>query len=179
MLKAMSAHELEAAALLPRGAARLAGRAIAHAAVALGAVVAIVVAVIAGTGWLYLLRHTRALAAGPRFRGALPLQQLAGGSAQPLPRMAAAWLPAGIALGMSLGWITGLQRWARAAIAAVGAVVLPPAASVFSDAVAQNEPFAAHIRSGALRSGVWLSIALLTAGALAAPPWRLPRGDAP
>src|SRR3954452_18191429 len=111
MLKAMSGPDLEAAALLPRGAARLAGRAIAHAAVALGAIVAIVVAMVDGTGWLYLLRHTSALAAGTRFPGLLPLQQFAGGRAQPLPRLASAWLRAGSAVGMSVGWITGWRRW--------------------------------------------------------------------
>jgi hypothetical protein len=154
-------------------------RAFVFAAAVLGTIVAVTAAVVAGTGWLYLMRHTSVLAVGPSFRGALPLQQLAGGSAQPLGRMAAAWIPAGLALGMSLAWITGLPRWARAAIAALGAIVLLPPASVVSDAIAQNEPLASHIRGGATRPGVWLAIALLVAGVLAAPPWRTRGGDAP
>jgi hypothetical protein len=172
----MSAHELRAAAPVPRDFGRLAVRALAYAAATLGTIVAVVVAVFAGTGWLYLMRHTRWLAVGPRFPGALPLQQLAGGSAQPLGRMLAAWLPAGLALGMALAWLTRLPRWARALIAALGGILLLPSASVVSDAVAQNESIASHIRGGATRPGVWLAVALLTAGVLAAPPWRLARG---
>lgn len=154
-------------------------RAVLFAAAVLGTIAAIAAAVVAGTGWLYLIRHTRVLAFGPRFGGALPLQQLAGGSAQPLGRMLAAWLPAGLALGLSLAWITRLPRWARAAVAVLGATVLLSTGSVVSDAIAQNEPLASHIRSGLARPGVWLSIALVGVGVLAAPPWRLRRGDAP
>src|SRR4051794_5622523 len=77
---------------LSRGAGTRVLRALAFAAAVLGTIVAVVGAVVAGTGWLYLLRHTSVLAVGPSFRGALPLQQLAGGSAQPLGRMAAAWI---------------------------------------------------------------------------------------
>ena len=55
--------------------------ALVRGASALGALGAMLVAVAAGTGWLYLLRELHVLTLGPRLGGALPLQQLAGGDA--------------------------------------------------------------------------------------------------
>jgi hypothetical protein len=52
---------------------------------AIGVVIA-AIAVIAGVGWLYLLRDAGLLGVGPRVRDALPLQQLAGDDGQPLLR---------------------------------------------------------------------------------------------
>ena len=63
---------------------------------ALGWVLA-VVAIAAGIGWLYVLEKAHVLGLGPRMSGALPLEELASRGAQPLTRMAAAWIPAGIA----------------------------------------------------------------------------------
>src|SRR5436190_24149657 len=79
-----------------------------------GAVVAVVLAAVAGgIGWLYALRHVGLLKAGPRLADALPLQRLAGGAAQPLARVVAAWLPAGLAAGVGVGLVSRLRRPGR------------------------------------------------------------------
>jgi hypothetical protein len=139
------------------------------------ACLAVIVTVVAGTGWLYLLRRTHDLAFGPTFQGALPLQQLAGGDAQPLPRMVVAWLPAGLALGVVLGVGTRMARPTRAALAAVGSAILLVASAALSDAIAQNDPVKAHISSALSTSGTWLAVALIVAGVLIAPPWSVRR----
>jgi hypothetical protein len=155
----------------PRAGGRLALRGLLHAAAAVAACVAVIVAVVTGTGWLYLLRGVHGLAFGPHFQGALPLQQLAGGDTQPLGRMVAAWLPTGLALGMALTVLTRIPRWARATIAAVGAAILLLAAAAVSDAVAQNDAVRAHVSATFGYGGVWLSVALVALGVLVAPPW--------
>ncbi len=118
---------------------------------------ALLVAVAAGTGWLYLLRELHVLTLGPRLGGALPLQQLAGGDAQPLIRMTAAWLPAGVAAGIALGraYAAAARRpgaWS-AGLASLALLVL---GSAVSDSIAQNDARAgAHLRrrSRTARSG--------------------------
>jgi hypothetical protein len=125
----------------------------------------VVLAVVAGVGWLYILRDARALAVGPLLDGALPLQQLAGGSAQPLLRMAVAWLPGGLAAGLALR-LTGARRVVRlVGLAVVAAVVLIPTGAV-SDAIAVNEPVASHVVPALTRSGTWAAVALFVIGAL-------------
>jgi hypothetical protein len=135
----------------------------------IAACAAVIVAVAAGTGWLYLLRHVHGLAAGPRLRGALPLQQLAGGDAQPLARMVVAWLPTGLALGLSLTALTRLPRFGRTVVATLGAAVLLVASATVSDAVAQNERVQAHLSGALSLGGVWMAVALLALGVAAAP----------
>jgi hypothetical protein len=148
-----------------------------HTSAALISCVALIAAVVAGTGWLYLLRDLHGLAFGPAFSGALPLQQLAGGDAQPLGRMVVAWLPTGLALGVVLGAATRMSRPLRATLAAVGSAVLLLFASAVSDAVAQNDTVRQHISGSLSRSGIWLAVALLTLGVLISPPWAR-RGEA-
>jgi hypothetical protein len=103
--------------------------------------------------------------------GALPLQQLAGGDAQPLLRMVVSWLPAGIAVGVALGALTRLSRPARAAIAAVVSALLLLAASAVSDSIAQNDAVHRHVSAAFSRQAIWLAVALLAIGALIAPRW--------
>src|SRR5205085_604507 len=79
-----------------------------------------VVATAAGVGWLYLLFQWGALDAGPHVSGALPLQQLAGNEAQPLLRVAVAWLPAGVAAGAALTALTRMGWVARGAEVGLG-----------------------------------------------------------
>jgi hypothetical protein len=129
-----------------------------------------VVAVAAGTGWVYVLRGLRVLSSGPRLQGALPLEQLAGASAQPFVRMLVAWLPAGLVAGLVLAALTRLSRPLRAAAIAIPSAVLLLAASAASDAIAQNESFSQHVGPAFSRGGVWLAVALLAAGSLIAPP---------
>lgn len=130
-----------------------------------------VLAVVAGTGWLYLLRSTTALAIGPRVAGALPLQQLAGQDAQPLLRVAIAWLVSGFAAGVLMGRLTRLSRSTGAALAAAVAAVLLVLAGAASDAVAVSEPVLDHLAPQLQHPGLWVESGLFAAGALIAP-WR-------
>src|SRR4051794_36094664 len=148
-------------------------RGLVRAIAGIAACAAVVVAVAAGTGWLYLLRDVHGLGAGPRLQGALPLQQLAGGDAQPLARMIVAWLPAGLALGLALRALTRLPRWGRTAFAAFGAAVLLLANAAVSDAIAQNERVGAHLSGAFSLPGVWMAVALVALGVAAGP--RSPR----
>jgi hypothetical protein len=132
------------------------------------AALVVVAASAAGVGWLYLLFQAGALAAGPRLAGALPLQQLAGNDAQPLLRVAVAWLPAGLAAGAALGVLTRLRRVARAlTVGLVGAIVLVAAGAV-SDAIALNERVLPHLGSQLGRDGTWVAVGLLVIGSLPA-----------
>jgi hypothetical protein len=134
-----------------------------------------VLAVVAGTGWLYLLRGTTALALGPRVAGALPLQQLAGQDAQPLLRVATAWLASGFAAGVMMARLTGLARGAGTALAAALAALLLVVAGAASDAVAVSEPVVQHLAPQLQRPGVWVASGLLAVGVLIAPwRWRSP-----
>ena len=73
----------------------------------LAAVPVVGVASIAGVGWTYVLRQDGLLGAGPKVSDALPLLQLAGADAQPLTRVAVAWLLAGLMSGLAM------YRWRR------------------------------------------------------------------
>ena len=55
----------------------------------------VLVGLLAGYGWLYVLRGLGWLGAGPAVGDALPLLQLAGFDGQPLLRVVVAWLLAG------------------------------------------------------------------------------------
>jgi hypothetical protein len=119
-------------------------------------------ATLAAVGWLYLLRHAQALAAGPRLSGALPLQRLAGGDPQPLARFLAAWLPAGVLAGVAAAWLApSLAPAARASV--VGAVALGTlwAAGALSDAVTANETFGAHVWGQAGHGATWAAAGVL------------------
>src|SRR2546421_923768 len=74
---------------------------------AVGAWLAAVCAVVAGVGWLYLLNRAHAIDLGPNAKGALPLEELARRGAQPVGRMAVAWVPAGVAATLALMWVGG------------------------------------------------------------------------
>src|SRR4051812_25654475 len=92
------------------------------AAAAAAVALSVLVATLAAFGWLYVLRRSGAIAAGPELPDALPLQRLAGGAAQPLSRVVLAWLPAGVVAGLALKW-TGLGR--RGGLAGVAAPPRP------------------------------------------------------
>lgn len=115
---------------------------------------------------------------GPRVRGALPLQQLAGTDAQPLARLLVAWLPAGALSAAILSRARPLSRAARAAAVALMAfAVLVPAGAV-SDAVAISDPIATHLDAQLSRAGTLVAVALMGAGALLSP-WRRARAARP
>jgi hypothetical protein len=132
-----------------------------------------VVAVTAGgVGWLYLLFQAGALPAGPRVDGALPLQQLAGNDAQPLARLAVAWLPAGLGAGVALAGLTALGRPARSLVVAAIASILLVAAGAVSDAIALNDRVVPQLGHQLTRAGTWVAVGLLVIGSLPAGRWR-------
>ena len=140
-----------------------------RAAGGVGAAVVVVVAIAAGVGWLYALRTTHALAAGPSFTDALPLQRLAGQGTQPLARLAVAWVPAGLVAGLALSALTGLDRAARAVVVAAIAFVVLFAAGAGSDSVTASDPLSPHVAPQLHRPALWVAVALVAAGALLAP----------
>ncbi|MEA2475304.1 MAG: hypothetical protein QOE06_3219 [Thermoleophilaceae bacterium] len=127
-----------------------------------------IVAVVAGVGWLYLLRGTGALAAGPKLAGALPLEELAGRGAQPLLRMAVAWIPAGFAMGAALALGTRLRpAWVAVSTALLSFLILGSTTTA-SEAVSRNELFTQHLRSSLTRAGLWAAVAFAVIGSLLA-----------
>lgn len=132
----------------------------------LGAGLIVVVAVAAGVGALYRLRAAGALPLGPHVPGALPLQQLAGGEAQPLARMALAWIPAGFVAGLALAWLGRLRGPARGLVAALVAAALLLLAGAASDAIAMSEPLAPHLAPQLNRAATWVAVALFAGAAL-------------
>jgi hypothetical protein len=123
-----------------------------------------VVAVCAGVGWLYLLRDSAVLDAGPYVKGALPLEELASAGAQPLLRMALAWLPAGIAAGVALGVLTRMRpAWVGVACTALGFVILG-VTTTGSEALIHNERVSNHIGGALGRPGLWTAVALIAVG---------------
>ena len=120
-----------------------------------------------GIGWLYLLRHTTTLDAGPKLRGALPLEELAGEGAQPLLRMAVAWLPAGFVAGLALS-LTVKRRWLIVLTTSLLAFVLIFSTTAGSEAASHNLRFVAHLVPTLQHPGVWVAVGLIAIGALLA-----------
>ncbi|MBV9818378.1 MAG: hypothetical protein JOZ07_08535 [Solirubrobacterales bacterium] len=154
---------LAAAVSTGRAARAAAGGMARTAARGVAAVLAVLVAVAAGTGLLYELRQLRWLAAGPRVPDALPLLQLAGFDAQPLARVLAAWLATGLVLGLALHRMPPARR---AVIVAGLAAVLLLAASDASFALARNLRLEHVLLDRQPPLGPWLAWLLLTAAAL-------------
>jgi len=125
-------------------------------------------AIFAGIGALYLTRQTGFLAIGPRVRGALPLEQLAGQDAQPLLHMVIAWVPAGFVAGLALMALTRLGAVARAvSLTSVAALVLLFTGGL-SDSIAVNDPLSPHLAPQLTRGGTWIAVALFGIGVLSA-----------
>jgi hypothetical protein len=125
-----------------------------------------VIAAVAGVGLLYLLRNAGIASAGPKPAGALPLEQLDQADAQPLLRMALAWLPAGLAAGAVIAAFTRMSRaGALAVFALVAGFVLVASAGV-SDSVTNNESLTQHLATPLGVAGTWVSLALLVIGAV-------------
>lgn len=127
-----------------------------------GAVVLVLIgAVLAGVGWLYVLRGLGWFTAGPDVPDALPLLQLAGSDAQPLARVLVAWLTTGAVAGVAIRWIP--RMWRATIAGATGAVLL----FVFSQAsyaVARNDRLSDVLFSRRPGLGPWLEALLLAAG---------------
>lgn len=140
-------------------------RALTRTVAGLAAACGVIAALLAGIGWLYALRGVGALDAGPVLHDALPLQRLAGQGDQPLLRLAAAWVPAGIAAGVVLAALTRLGRAGRAAVAAACALVVLFAAGAASDTVTASDPLSPHVAPQLGRAALWAATALFAGGA--------------
>lgn len=134
-----------------------------------GVVLIVVAAVAGGIGWLYVLRHVHTLKVGPRLAEVLPLQRLAGDAGQPLGRVIAAWLPAGLAAGAGVAVVSRLRRPARGAAVSLLAWVLVVVATAAADSVTANEPFRHHLHQQPHRLAIWVAAGLMGLGALVAP----------
>jgi hypothetical protein len=106
--------------------------------------VIVVAGLLAGTGWLYVLRGLGWLRVGPRISDALPLLQLAASDGQPLVRVVLAWTLAGALAGVAM---MELARNRRAALALVLALVVLLVASQASYALARNLAFSSTVFS--------------------------------
>jgi hypothetical protein len=122
--------------------------------------------VVGAIGWLYLLRDIGALRLGPDVAGALPLQQLAGGDAQPLLRLALAWIPAGALAARALAAGSALTRQARVAAVGLVAWVLLVLIGAVSDAAAISASVPSHLPAQLARAGTWVAAGLMLVGAL-------------
>lgn len=140
--------------LAPRRGTGVAGETLALLAV-------VVVGLLAGLGWLYVLRGLNWLTSGPRIGDSLPLLQLAGFDAQPLLRVVVAWLLVGLLAGVALSWI---PRWRRTVFAGLLAFVLLLIASQASYALARNLRFSDIAFTRAPGAGPWLEALLFTVG---------------
>ncbi len=131
---------------------------------------ALALALVAGIGWLYLLRELGLLDAGPKLPGALPLEQLAHGDDQPLLRVTLAWLPAGAIAGFGLASASAMRRVPRGLAVLVPALVLLFVTGAAADAIAiSSTDIVSRIPDQAAHEGLWTELALLVIGSLAAP----------
>jgi hypothetical protein len=110
-------------------------RAVTATGVSVAAAVLVILSLLAGYGWLYVLRGLDWLAAGPRVGDSLPLLQLAGFDGQPLLRVIVAWLFAGLIAGVALIRVSPLRR---ASVAGVLGLILLLFASQAAYALARN-----------------------------------------
>ena len=97
---------------------------------------------LAGTGWLYVLRGLHWLRLGPRIADSLPLLQLAASDGQPLVRVVVAWVLAGAVTGVALAELPPLRRVALALVLALVVLLL---ASQASYALARNVAFSSTV----------------------------------
>ena len=98
--------------------------------------------------------------------GALPLQQLAGNEAQPLLRVAVAWLPAGVAAGAALAMLTRLGWVGRTLVVATVSWPVLFASGAISDAIALNERVDQHLGPQLRSAGTWVAVGLMVIGSL-------------
>jgi len=132
---------------------------------AVALVATVVIAALAGNGWLYLLRDSGLLAGGPALPEALPLQRLAGDAAQPLGRIAVAWLPTGVVAGALLARAGFARRAPRAALLFAGTAALLIVLGGVSDAITESDPLGSHMGAQPGRAAIWTAAALLALGA--------------
>lgn len=121
----------------------------------------VIVALLAGLGWLYVLRGLGWLNSGPNVADSLPLLQLAGYDGQPLLRVVVAWLLVGLVAGLALRRTPRLRRTAFAGLLALALLLL---ASQASYALARNLRFSAVVFSRGPGAGPWLEALAFAVG---------------
>ncbi len=146
-------------------------RVVSTAGGAVGFVLVVIVSLLTGDGWLYVLRGGGWFAAGPSVGDSLPLLQLAGFDRQPLLRVAVAWLLVGALAGLALIRVPPLRRTVLAGGLGLLLLLL---ASQASYAAARNLRLTDILLSRAPGLGTWLG-ALLFAVGVALPRRPVPR----
>lgn len=141
--------------------ARRGPAAVSRAAGGITFAVAVVVGLLAGTGWLYALRGTGWLRSGPNIADSLPLLQLAGFDAQPLLRVAVAWLLVGLLTGVALIRCSPSHR---AVLAGALGLVLLLLASQVSYALARNLRLSDVVLHRSPGPGPWVEALLFAVG---------------
>jgi enterochelin esterase-like enzyme len=126
-----------------------------------GATVAVVICTLTGVGLLYTLRQLHWLAVGPSIPDALPLLQLAGFAGQPIGRVIAAWVPAGVVLGVAL---VGFPAPRRALVILIFGAVLLLFASDACYALTRNLRLGDVLLNREPGLGPWVECLLLAAG---------------
>ena len=124
----------------------LSRRTLKHGGAVAAALVVMIAGLLAGIGWLYVLRGLHWLDVGPRISDALPLLQLASFDAQPLLRVLAAWVLAGAICGVALSQVAPRRRVAPAFVVALVMLLL---AAQESYAATRNLSFSATVFSHA------------------------------
>lgn len=125
------ARTLSEVTTIVRRIAMFAGRGVAWAVIALAGL-------LAGFGWLYVLRGLGWFGLGPRVADSLPLLQLASFDGQPALRVLVAWVLAGALAGVALAGVR--PRWRVILTGMLGLVILL-VASQAAYALARNLPF--------------------------------------
>jgi hypothetical protein len=119
---------------------------------------------VTGFGWLYLLRNVGVLNLPPRVPGALALQQLAGDDAQPLARMALAWIASGTLIGAALPGVSRLGHGARTAAFALSSGLFLWLIAAVTDALTNNQLLSAHLGPALGETASWVALGLLVIG---------------
>jgi hypothetical protein len=122
----------------------------------------LVVSVFVGIGLLYALRGLGWAPVGPRVPDSVPLLALAHHAAQPLARVAIAWLATGAAFGILTAWIAP-QR--RVLVALLPALILLLLASDASFALSENLRLSGVLWGRVPPSGAWVEALLFAVGA--------------
>jgi hypothetical protein len=152
----------------------LSRRAFRHGGAAAVVLVILVAGLLAGTGWLYVLRGLHWLNVGPRIGDALPLLQLASFDAQPLLRVLVAWVLAGALTGVALSQVAPRRRVGPAFAVALIALLL---AAQESYALTRNLTFSSTVFSHAPGLGPVLEAVAFALGCWLPRP--INRGDRP
>ncbi len=116
-------------------------------------VIIVLLGLLTGFGWGYVLRSLGWLAVGPRIGDSLPLLQLAGFDGQPLLRVVIAWLLAG---GLAGRLLVSVRPGRRAVIAGLLGLMLLLLASQTANALTRNLRFVHVLLHRPPGAGPWL-----------------------